>query len=94
MAKKIKPSSLLDEMTERSQPAAKSAEIIDEKNPLIGDNRMTNVDREKLERYDALEKSVEGLLKEKEDLNAKVTEYVERLAELQTAADQISDLNN
>ena len=94
MAKKIKPSSLLDEMTERSKPAVESTEIIDEKNPLIGDNRMTNADKEKLERYDALEKSVEGLLKEKENLNAKVTEYVERLAELQTAADQISDLNN
>ena len=54
---------------------------------------MTAEAKEKLEKYDALEKSVGTLSKEKEVLEAKLAEYADRLAELQTAADQISELN-
>ena len=54
---------------------------------------MTSEAKEKLEKYDALEKSVGALSKEKEVLEAKLAEYADRLAELQTAADQISELN-
>jgi uncharacterized coiled-coil DUF342 family protein len=53
---------------------------------------MTAEAKEKLEKYDALEKSVCSLSKEKEHLEAKVAEYAEKLAELKTAADQIHDL--
>ena len=60
---------------------------------LVGNGPMTAEAKEKLEKYDALEKSVGALSKEKEVLEAKLAEYADRLSELQTAADQISELN-
>lgn len=87
MAKRVKPSSLLDEPQSDAAADDSQPTVVDEKNPLIGDNRMTNADKEKLEKYDALEKTVEALVKEKEELTTKVAEYAEHLAELQTAAD-------
>lgn len=43
---------------------------------------MTAEAKDKLEKYDALEKSVGALSKEKEVLEAKLAEYADRLAEL------------
>lgn len=93
MAKKVKLNSLLDgdpvdkttKDTAEDQNAFKDAS-------LIGNGIMTVEAKEKLEKYDALEKSVCSLSKEKERLEAKVAEYAEKLAELKTAADQIHDL--
>ena len=93
MAKKVKLNSLLD--------SAPTQEAIEEANgeqstfkdaSLVGNGQMTAEAKEKLEKYDALEKSVGALSKEKEHLEAKVAEYAEKLAELKTAADQIHDL--
>lgn len=93
MAKKVKLNSLLD--------SAPAQEAIEEANgeqstfkdaSLVGNGQMTAEAKEKLEKYDALEKSVGALSKEKEHLEAKVAEYAEKLAELKTAADQIHDL--
>lgn len=90
MGKKVKPCSLLDET---SQEKVEQESTVFEDTSLVGNGQLTVESREKLEKYDALEKTVASLSKEKEELEAKVAEYAERLAELQTAANQISDLN-
>ena len=91
MGKRVKPSSLLDTAPVEQQ-IVEQQEAFEDKS-LVGNGSMTAEAKEKLEKYDALEKSVGALSKEKEVLEAKLAEYADRLAELQTAADQISDLN-
>lgn len=90
MAKKVKPQNLLDATS--NTEAAQDANEFNDKS-LVGNGQMTAENKEKLEKYDALQKTVADLLKEKEMLEAKVTEYAERLAELQSAADKINSLN-
>ena len=91
MGKKVKPSSLLDSSSTRQEVSQEQKAFEDAS--LVGNGPMTSEAKEKLEKYDALEKSVGALSKEKEVLEAKLAEYADRLAELQTAADQISELN-
>ena len=91
MGKKVKPSSLLDSASTR-QEVSQEQKVFEDAS-LVGNGPMTSEAKEKLEKYDALEKSVGALSKEKEVLEAKLAEYADRLAELQTAADQISELN-
>lgn len=83
MAKKVKPSSLLDDSTDNpvvSAPVKTVAPTLaDDTTSLIGGEKLTAAQKEKLERYDVLEKSVEDALREKEELSAKLAEYVERL---------------
>lgn len=88
MGKKVKPNSLLDGS---NQEVPREQEAFEDKS-LVGNGTMTAEAKEKLEKYDALEKSVTALSKEKEILESKVAEYAEKLAELKTAADQIHDL--
>ncbi len=93
MARKVKPNSLLD-----SVPVEQTTEETTKENTafkdssLVGNGIMTAEMKEKLEKYDALEQSYSSIVKEKEDLENRVAEYAERLAELKTAADQIHDL--
>ena len=91
MGKKVKPSSLLDSSSIR-QEVSQEQKVFEDAS-LVGNGPMTSEAKEKLEKYDALEKSVGALSKEKEVLEAKLAEYADRLSELQTAADQISELN-
>ena len=91
MGKKVNPSSLLDSASTRQEVSQEQKAFEDAS--LVGNGPMTSEAKEKLEKYDALEKSVGALSKEKEVLEAKLAEYADRLAELQTAADQISELN-
>ena len=91
MGKRVKPSSLLDTAPVEQQ-IVEQQEAFEDKS-LVGNGSMTAEAKDKLEKYDALEKSVGALSKEKEVLEAKLAEYADRLAELQTAADQISELN-
>ena len=91
MGKKVKPSTLLDSASTR-QEVSQEQKVFEDAS-LVGNGPMTAEAKEKLEKYDALEKSVGTLSKEKEVLEAKLAEYADRLAELQTAADQISELN-
>ena len=91
MGKKVKPSSLLDSSSIRQEVSQEQKAFED--SSLVGNGPMTPEAKEKLEKYDALEKSVGALSKEKEVLEAKLAEYADRLAELQTAADQIFKLN-
>ena len=91
MGKKVKPSSLLDSASTR-QEVSQEQKVFEDAS-LVGNGPMTAEAKEKLEKYDSLEKSVGALSKEKEVLEAKLAEYADRLAELQTAADQISELN-
>ena len=91
MGKKVKPSSLLDSASTR-QEVSQEQKVFEDAS-LVGNGPMTPEAKEKLEKYDALEKSVGALSKEKEVLEAKLAEYADRLAELQTAADQIFKLN-
>lgn len=53
--------------------------LADDATSLVGGEKLTAAQKEKLERYDILEKSVEDALREKEELNAKLAEYAERL---------------
>ena len=104
MGKKIKPSSLLDEaLAENAEVlldngatnanannGSDANEFVDAS--LVGNGVMTAESKAKLEKYDALEKSVSSLAKEKEMLEAKVAEYAEKLEKLQNAADEIAKL--
>jgi len=60
----------------------------------IGFKRKTAADEEKLEKYDALEKTVVDLQKEKEALEEKVTSYIVRLEKMKSSADEISKLKS
>ena len=80
MGKKVKPSSLLDSSSIRQEVSQEQKAFEDAS--LVGNGPMTPEAKEKLEKYDALEKSVGALSKEKEVLEAKLAEYADRLAEL------------
>lgn len=97
MGKRVKPTSLLDE-----QPANVSAPIPDsteneDVGSVIGHGRLTDKDKEKLEKYDALEKAVIELSKEKDKLESKIAEYAEKLSsvdsnEVATLKEKIASL--
>lgn len=93
MGKKVKPTSLL----ETAQKAVEEQKHIDENEvfedqSIVGNGPMTADAKAKLEKYDALEKSVADLAREKEILEAKVAEYVEKLAKLEDADKTIKTL--
>ena len=105
MAKKIKPNSLFDdspiaqpidnaesdkEMT-TEETLAKAIGV--DKNSIIGAGRISHEDAEKLEKFDAMEKSLSQMSKEKEMLEAKVAEYVEKLDSLKDADSAVKDLS-
>lgn len=83
MAKKVKPSSLLDDSIDNSTVSAPTTTVAsaltDDTTSLVGGEKLTTAQKEKLERYGVLEKSVEDMLKEKEEISAKLAEYAERL---------------
>lgn len=97
MPKKIKPTSLLDEDQGLNEAEAVNTEaIVDpvESGSLIGNGRLTNEDKEKLEKYDALEEAVKTLTEEKQILEDKVAEYVEKLnaVDVKKLNDEIASL--
>ena len=98
MGKKIKPSNLLepmhDEVLNTVQDNASSANEQEafEDVSLVGNGIMTNEAKAKLEKYDALERSVADLSQEKDRLEAKVAEYVEKLESLKDASKTIEKL--
>lgn len=61
-------------------------------NGIVG-ARITDEQREKLEKYDALKETVTELLKEKEVLEQKVLEYVEKLEACKDSTSTIEKLN-
>ena len=64
MGKRVKPSSLLDTAPVEQQ-IVEQQEAFEDKS-LVGNGPMTSEAKDKLEKYDALEKSVCALSKEKE----------------------------
>lgn len=87
MGKRIKPSNLVEnvqaEVPSADAAASKAEEFVD--TSLVGNGVITPEAKAKLEKYDALEKSVASLAKEKEVLEAKVAEYAEKLADMKAA---------
>lgn len=100
MGKKVKPNKLLDEQLNQSNSSndiesveSTSIAIDSQDNAsIVGNRRMTNDQKDKLEQYDALEKTIEGLLKEKEQLSNKVIEYTEKIASLKDLASKSESL--
>lgn len=99
MGKKIKPSNLLEPMhddvlnvVQENVSSANEYEEVFEDQSIVGNGLMTADAKAKLEKYDALEKSVADLAREKEILEAKVAEYVEKLAKLEDADKTIKKL--
>ena len=92
MGKKIKPRSLMGDEQEipMAQPMQGSPtssieetlEKIEDTTPLVGNGPMTAEAKSKLEKYDALEATVLGLTNEKQELEAKVAEYIEQMSAL------------
>ena len=84
MGKRIKPSNLVEnvqtEVPSADAVVSKAEEFVD--TSLVGNGVITPEAKAKLEKYDALEKSVASLAKEKEVLEAKVAEYAEKLADM------------
>ena len=60
---------------------------------VLGNGTLTPEAKEKLDKYDALEKSVVSLSKEKQMLEDKVAEYVEKLKSNEDAVKKIEKLN-
>ena len=98
MGKRVKPKNLLDD---EPQIDVVNENTIEEANVemkqeysenLLGNGKLTAEAKEKLEKYDALEKTVLDLSKEKEVLETKIAEYVEQLEKLNDAADTIKKL--
>ena len=104
MAKKIKPNSLFDdspiakpadndEPEKEMTPEETLAKAIGaDENSIIGTRRMSHEDVAKLEQFDAMEKSLSQMSKEKEMLEAKVAEYVEKLDNVKDADSTVMKL--
>ena len=105
MAKKIKPNSLFDdspiakpidndEPEKEMTPEETLAKVIGvDENSIIGAGRISNEDAAKLEQFDAMEKSLAQMSKEKEMLETKVAEYVEKLDGLKDVDSTVIKLN-
>ncbi len=93
MGKKVKPTSLLETAQEavEEQKHTDENEVFEDQS-IVGNGPMTADAKAKLEKYDALEKSVADLAREKEMLEAKVAEYAEKLASLEDADKTIKKL--
>ena len=107
MSKKMKPNRLFDETAKKSNielvneaKKEKSAEdeVIDaigaEENPVVGLGRMSSADAEKLAKYDAMEKSLASMSAEKDALEAKIAEYIEKIDSFKNADDEIRTLHD
>lgn len=103
MAKKIKPNKLFEDevlapASEQDDDSSQTASMTEaeklgaDPNPVIGNGRVSSADLEKLEKFDALEQSLAEAVHEKETLESKITEYVEKLEALKDAADEIEKL--
>ena len=103
MPRKIKPNKLFDdaqkadaeeEITDKNEAAKVSeAEVLGvDSNSIVGNGRMSAEDAEKLAKYDAMEKSLAAVSKEKNELEDKIAEYVSRIEALEDAANQIAGL--
>lgn len=104
MPRKIKPNKLFDdaqkadaeEITDKNEAAeASEAEVLGvDSNSIVGNGRMSAEDAEKLAKYDAMEKSLTAVSKEKNELEDKIAEYVSRIEALEDAANQIAGLES
>ena len=91
MAKKIKPKSLLDDSASTGQNEISNDSSFEDKS-LVGNGKITIEGKEKLEKYDALEKAVEELTSEKSVLQEKIEEYALKLDSLKDSSTKISSL--
>lgn len=110
MAKRIKPKNLLDNSSSSNESAdilldaSKNNAVEDTDNSIADSNessligaRITSADKEKLDKYDALEKTVLELTSKNEMLEAKIAEYVEKLSKVEESTsqnDEITKLKN
>lgn len=102
MGKKVKPNKLFenvvptDAVADENKTAIVKDDEIPEKdeNIILGVKRMSTADAEKLERYEAMEKSLANAANEKSMLEAKLAEYAEKLNAFKDANDTIAKLND
>ena len=98
MAKKIKPNKLFDADPAENAEVEDGTITTEEKlndadaHSIIGAGRLSAEDIEKLEKYDAMEKSVSMLSSEKSMLESKLAEYAEKLQALNDASKKMNDL--
>ena len=102
MSKKIKPKSLIDNV-EQDVPVADASgnavvediqAVCDDGNCLVGNGTLTAEAKAKLEKYDALEATVLELTKEKQILEEKLAEYVEKLANVDGVSSRMEKLED
>ena len=104
MSRKIKPNKLFDDVQKADVEEASStnedtkvseAEVLGvDSNSIVGNGRMSAEDAEKLAKYDAMEKSLATVSKEKDELEDKIAEYVNKIEALENAANQIAGLES
>ena len=100
MARKIRPNKLFTSLqdtasaVEATPVEMPTKEIDADENSLVGNGRLSAIDAEKLARYDAIEKSLAEISKEKDMLEAKVAEYVDKLDALKNSDDEIKKLQD
>lgn len=92
MGKRIKPVNLLD--GEEPSSSAENAQAVSSQLEPLAIGKLTSEQKDKLDKYDALEKTVTELVESKEVLEAKVTEYAEQLASLKSASDLVAKLRS
>jgi len=96
MSKKIKPNKLFDDKpVDTAQDTQEDKQDIlanVDENSLVGNGRMSAEDAQKLEQFNAMEKSLAAAAEEKTMLEAKVAEYADKLESLQNSADKMSKL--
>lgn len=102
MPKKIKPNKLLDIMPSESGASDENLSqddsqmptgVLIDKNSILGEGRLTKEAAEKLEKFDAMEKSLAQLSQEKNELEQKVAEYIEKLENASSSSKDIDKLN-
>ena len=96
MSRKIKPNALFDETSAMPEIVSDTTATSIKPNESLPENTMmmSTEDIEKLEKYDAMEKSLADISQEKSILEAKVAEYASKIEELKDSNSQIAKLEN
>lgn len=97
MSRKIKANKLFDQpavdtIAQSEESVSKNLEI--DENALVGNGRLSANDVEKLQKYDAMEKSLVSMSQEKEQLESKIVEYINQIDALKDSATEINRLKN
>lgn len=105
MSRKIKPNRLFEDTNDVDISAiaedvnaiveeTPAKELGADENPMLGTGRISVEDINKLQQYDAMQKSLTEISEEKSQLEAKVVEYIEQIESLKNSSNEIKKMQD